>query len=232
MAKTTGSGKLILILFVALIGAAAGYGYFSQTAKLSDEPSVEKTAEAPVDQALLTPKPNDIIIGDNNAIVTMVEYSSLSCPHCANFHETILPTLEKEFITTGKAKLVVRYFPLNEPALKASQVVECAGKTGLKRESFIKVLFDMQQQWAMSESFLKDLKQIALVGGMDSATFDSCVADKDSETQILAARQEAGTKLNIEATPTFFINGMKYEGEYSVAGFRKALEGAGTGNAE
>ena len=116
-------------------------------------------------------------------------------------------------------------FPLNEPAMKASDIVECAGKQGLKRENFIKVFFDMQQQWAFGEDYLKNLKQIALVGGVDSASFDSCLANKDIETSVLESRQN-GEKLGVDATPYFFLNGKKYTGEVSVEGFRKALDEA------
>jgi protein-disulfide isomerase len=226
MAVMSPSTKLILFVLVAVVGGAAGFGYFSQASKLS-----EGSPEAQViEQKALTAKPNDIIIGDNNAIVTMVEYSSLSCPHCAHFHEKILPALTKEFITTGKVKLVVRHFPLNEPAIKGALTVECAGMNGLKRENFLKVLFSMQDKWAFSESFAKDLKQIALVGGIDSAAFDSCSNDKDLENRILAVRQEAATQLKVTSTPTFFINGIKYEGEPTIEGFRAIINKAGTGS--
>ncbi|MES2983841.1 MAG: DsbA family protein [Pseudomonadota bacterium] len=231
MASSSHGGKIALFIIVALVGGFAGFGYFNQTANLDAKAKEEaaKPGEPVVDRSLLAPKPNDIILGDVNALITVVEYSSLSCPHCANFHQTVLPALEKEFITPGKVRLVVRHFPLNEPAIKAAEVVECAGSNGLKRESFLKVLFSMQPQWAFGDSFLKDLKQIALVGGMDSATFDSCMADKALETRILTTRQEAETQLNINSTPTFFINGDKMEGDVSIENFRKALAGAGSG---
>jgi len=236
MANQKSSGKLILFVIVALIGGLAGFGYFNQAAKLDDTAqqtnaavlSEEKkfAATPTIDSTILDIKMNDLVIGDANAPVTMVEYSSLSCPHCAQFHTNVLPQLQKNFIDTGKVKLVVRAFPLNEPAVKGAMIVDCAGQNGLNRENFIKVLFDMQAQWAFSEGFLKDLKQIALVGGIDSAAFDSCVNDKDLETRILTSRQDAETKLTVTSTPTFFINEKKYEGEPSVGGFDAALSAA------
>ncbi|MFZ4541375.1 MAG: DsbA family protein [Rickettsiales bacterium] len=227
MTTSKNSGKLALFALVALIGGTAGFGYFSQTAHLSEDKKEVPDAKASKEQlAVLAPKPNDIIVGDTNALVTMVEYSSLSCPHCAHFHEKVLPDLTKNFITPGKVKYVIRHFPLNEPAIKGSVVVECAGQNGLKRENFIKVLFEMQSQWANGDSYIKDLRQIASVGGIDSAVFDGCMNDKDIETRILTMRKEAEETLHVSSTPTLFIEGKKYEGEPSVQGFSAALKAA------
>ena len=223
------NGKIFLFALVALIGGFAGYGFFTQStssAPSSDAvnvaPSAKESSEA---QALLTPKPSDLILGDSNALVSIVEYSSLSCSHCANFHEKVLPTLQKEFIDTGKVKLIVRHFPLNEPAMRATQIVECAGHNGLDRANFLKVLFNLQAQWAFAESFVDDIKKIALVGGMDSATFDSCLADKAMENRILAMRSDAEKTLGVNSTPSFFVNGTKLATP-SIAGFREAINAA------
>lgn len=229
MAKSTSNAKIGLFILVAIVGAAAGFGYFKQTAKLSEAPSDAPKEAAKLEQEILAPKPNDIIIGDKNALVTIVEYSSLSCPHCAEFHEKVLPDVEKEFISTGKAKLVIRYFPLNEAAEKAAETVECAGRNGLKREDFLRTFFRMQKEWAFDDSFLKNLKQIAGIGGLDSASFDSCINDKDLETRILNMRLEAATKLHVSSTPSFFINGVKYVGDPSIEGFRTQIMQAGAG---
>lgn len=228
MANKPSNAKWIIFALVAFIGGVTGYGYFNQTAQLTDEPKAESTLDAKqAAQQILAPKPSDIILGDNNALVTMVEYSSLTCPHCAHFSTNILPALEKEFITTGKLKLVLRHFPLNDPAFKASQIAECAGRNNLARESFIKVFYEMQTQWAFGENFLKDLKQIAAVGGMDSAAFDSCLEDKTIETRVLTQRQDAAEKLGVTSTPSFFINGVKYTGEPTVEALREAITAAG-----
>lgn len=223
MAKSSTGFKLIAILVVATIGAAMGFGYFKQSAVLED--SQAKTT-AKISGTTLNPRPADIIVGDVNALVTIVEYMSLSCNHCADFNQKVLPELEKEYITPGQVKLVVRHFPLNEPALKAAMLTECAGQNGLERKSFVKVLFDMQEKWAFTQDYLKNLKQIALVGGIDSASFESCMTDKDLEAEILTSRKEGEEQLKITGTPAFFINGAPYEGERTAAGFRTAIEAA------
>ncbi len=232
MAQKSSGGKIALVVLIVLVAGAAAFGYFKQTHALKTPaavPAAQASAPptaAPIDVALLAPKPNDIIIGDANAMVTIVEYSSLSCPHCAHFHKDVLPDLDKEFLSTGKAKLVIRHFPLNEPALKAAELVECSGNTGGQRSNFEKVLFEMQAQWAFDDNYLKELKQIALVGGIDSAAFDSCLADKDLEARIVATRQEAGDKLGVNSTPTFFINGKRLESDFGIENFRKAIADA------
>lgn len=225
---TRNRSKFFLFILVAMVVGAAGFGYLKQTEKLSDT-TTTTAGITPMDQQLLTPKPNDIIIGDSNAIVTLVEYSSLSCPHCAHFHKDVLPAITNEFIAPGKVKLVVRHFPTNEPAMAAAQIVECADKNGLNREKFLNALFEMQSQWAFSENFLADLKKIATVGGIDSAMIESCNADKTLEARILTNADDGAKKLGIKSTPTFFINGIKYEGELTAEGFRAALDGAGKG---
>lgn len=220
MAKSSG-GKLAIFALVALVGGAAGFGYFKQSSKLEDAPKTEESVV--IERDALKAKPTDIILGDVNALITMVEYSSLSCPHCAHFHEEVLPKLEKEFIESGKIKLVIRHFPLNESALRGAQIVECAGQNKLSRENFLKVLFKMQSQWAFSDKFLDELRQISVVGGLDSASFDSCIADTALENRLVATRQEATDKLHINSTPTFFINGLKYEGEPTIEGLSTAI---------
>jgi protein-disulfide isomerase len=241
MAATSG-GKIAAIILVLLVGAAAGFGYFKQNAALT-EPDTQTTttqdaaakdeqaaAEQPVTpeliSAALTINSNDIVRGDTAAPVTIFEYSSLSCPHCAHFHVEVLPALEKEFIADGKVKLVIRHFPLNPPALKGAVLVECAGQNGLKREAFMKTLFDMQSKWAFDKGFEKSLKQIASVGGIDSATFDSCMADKSLEDRILVVRQEGEAALKINSTPAFYINNVLYEGPRTADGFRTAISDA------
>ena len=226
--KTKLSGaKLIAVILIAVVGGAAGIGYFKQSSALSDAAAEVKGSKPEVVSKegieVLRPKPGDIIYGDMNALVTIIEYASLSCSHCAHFYETVMPDLQKEFIRTGKVKLVFRHFPLNEPAIKGAELVECAGQNNLERTNFIKVLFDMQNKWAYDDKFLANLKQIAAVGGIDSAAFDSCVNDKALETKILSSRKDAADKLGVNGTPAFYINGVRYDGERTIEGFRTAI---------
>jgi protein-disulfide isomerase len=221
-------GKIIALVVLLLIAGVGGFGYFKQANHLETEEKASEvaTAAAQTDLSVLTMRPNDIIVGDVNALVTIVEYSSLSCSHCQHFHQKVLPDIQKEFITPGKVKLVIRHFPLNDPALKASTLVECAGAKGNQRSSFLEVLFENQAKWAFSDDFMKNLKQIALVGGIDSAAFESCMADKDLENRILMGRIEGAQKLGITSTPTFFVNGTKVIGASSIDVMRTSINAA------
>ena len=225
MAKKSHGTKIAAFVVVLLIAAVVGFGYFKQSSKLSTEDSAV-ASPAPIDTSVLTMKPSDIYLGDVNALVTIVEYSSLSCPHCQQFHEKVLPDVEKEFITTGKAKLIIRHFPLNAPALKGAQLVECNGGNGGSRSDFIKILFNMQEKWAFNEDYLKNLKQIAATHGMDSAVFESCMNNKDLETKILNSRQEASDKLRITSTPSFFVNGVQIKTAPTIEAVREAINAA------
>lgn len=211
--KKSHTGKIMLTVLVLFIIGLVGFGYYSQTSSLNSTQAAEPTDEQPTladaSDPIFLAGANDIVIGDVNAPATIIDYSSLSCPHCAHFHLEVLPQLKKALLDSGKAKLAFRHFPLNEPALRASQLVECSGV--MKREAMLKALFETQKNWAFSESFKNDLKIIAQQGGIDAAAFDSCLADKALEDAILQTRQEAATKAGVNSTPSFFVNGKPVE---------------------
>lgn len=223
--KKSHSPKIILTLIVLMAVGLAGYGYFSQSADLRhDEAEAAEANLEPLDPAdpLFIAKPGDLVTGNANAPVTIIEYASLSCPHCAHFTNDELPAVKKQLLDNGKAKLVFRHFPLNEPALRGSQLVEC--QTGDARHKMLHTLFARQKDWAFEETFRDKLKAIAAENGMDAAAFDSCLNDKEGENAILAVRQEAATRARVNSTPTFFVNGVKLEEAGSAASLSKAME--------
>lgn len=227
--KKISNGKLALIVVALLVGGTAWFGYSNQSKELSNPDDAaaqtaeqEIAAEAPKPNAgVFKPAKNDIIFGQASAPITILDYSSLSCPHCAHFHAQVLPKLQKKYIDTGKAKLVFRHFPLNAPALRAAQLVNCADEK--QKPNFLKVLFELQPQWAFTESFIQQLKQIASVGGIDSAQFDSCIADKTGESAVISTRNRAAEEAKVNATPTFFINGVKLDDAPEMDAFDAAI---------
>ena len=161
-------------------------------------------------------------MGNENAPVTIIEYASLTCGHCAKFHKEDLPQLEKEYIDTGKVRLILRDFPLDQYALKAAAIARCAGND--RYFAFLKVLFDKQGVWLTEENPLVGLERIARVGGLSSEDFRVCLKNEAIEKGILQSRLDADKQFKINSTPTFIIDGKKYDGDHSFASIKKVLD--------
>jgi protein-disulfide isomerase len=154
--------------------------------------------------------PDDRILGKADAPVTIFEYASLTCPHCAAFEKDLLPQIKTEWIDTGKAKLVFRDFPLDGSALKAAMVARCAPPE--RFYGFIDMLFTQQASWGISPDPVPSLGRLAKLGGMGEEQFQACLKDDALQNKILAGRLAAEKEFGVESTPTFFINGKKVVG--------------------
>lgn len=163
----------------------------------------------------------DYSMGEASSSVVMVEYASLTCGHCAEFHTLVLPKLKKEFIDTGKVRYIYRDFPLDRLALAAAMVARCAGRNNFF--GFIETFYTVQSQWSEASNPLSALNRIARLGGMDQTSFDQCLGKADVQNGILARRLEAVKEFKIRSTPTVFINGDKYSGGMSLAHFQAVL---------
>lgn len=151
------------------------------------------------------PSSKEPSLGDPNAPVTMIEYFSLTCPHCASFHKNTLPALKERYIDTGKVRLVLRDFPLDEAALKAAVVAHCAGPE--RYPSFVDVFLKQQPNWARANDPVQALKQLAKLGGLGEAQVDACLADQELEKKVLQTSLDAQQNFNVRSTPTFIVNG-------------------------
>ena len=161
-------------------------------------------------------------IGEPGAPVTIVEYASLTCHHCATFQAETLPEFKKRYIDTGKVRLVFRDFPLEPNALKAAKVAHCAGPE--RHAAFVDVFLRQHDNWAQAKDTTAALKQLTRLGGMSEQAVDACLADKALEDRILQGRLDAQQKYNIKSTPTFIINGKAYPGNRSVEEFAKIID--------
>jgi protein-disulfide isomerase len=132
--------------------------------------------------------------------------------------------LQKQYIETGKVKLVYRNFPLNQPAMEAAQMVQCADKD--TRPIYLKVLFTTQEKWAYDASFREALAGIAVLGGMERTKFDECIANKDIQSDVLLVYQEAREKFRATSTPALFLGDGIIKGNTSFATVSKALDEA------
>jgi len=169
----------------------------------------------------LTLTPDDRILGKPDAPITIIEYGSLNCPHCAHFALDVLPKLKQKWIDSGKAKLVFRDFPLDGQALKAAMIARCASPD--RFYAFVDAFMKAQPSWVGSPDYLAALSRLAKLGGMSQQQIDACLNDKALEDKIAESRLVADQKLGVDSTPTFFINGAKYTGEPSVPGIDQAL---------
>jgi protein-disulfide isomerase len=171
------------------------------------------------------PLPGDFVMGKASAPIIMIEYASLSCPHCAHFNSTTLPELEKKYIDTGKMRYILRQFPLNEPALKGAMLLDCVGEQDkAKYYVFAKVLFDSQDKWAFDANYMTGLETIAGVGGVSKEQFQHCTNDTDREMKVLKVKKAANDELKVPHTPYIFIDGLVYEGDRTIENMSKFID--------
>ncbi len=195
--------KMITRRSVLLAGAAV--------AALAATPALAQEEGAPVDLAELLKPPalGDMALGaDEGAKVTIVEYASATCPHCAAFHKDVWPKLKTDYIDTGKIRFIFREFPLNDPALAAFMIARAAPK-----ESYfplIGVFFDTLETWAKDPA--NGLLNIAKQAGFTQEKFDATLKDEKLAKGIMEIR-DAGAKFGVQGTPTFFLNGKPMRGE-------------------
>jgi protein-disulfide isomerase len=187
---------------IVLLGAGAAGGAFA----LDAPPPGRLVAQSSAPQI----SPDDRILGKPDAPVTIFEYASLTCPHCAAFEKEILPQIKTEWIDAGKAKLVFRDFPLDGSALKAAIVARCAPPE--RFYGFVDMLFTQQASWGISADPVPSLGRLAKLGGMGEEQFQACLKDDALQNKILAGRLAAEKEFGVESTPTFFINGKKVVG--------------------
>lgn len=164
---------------------------------------------------------DDFVIGKADAPVTIIEYASLTCPHCARFHNEVLPKIKSEYVDTGKVRLVYRDFPLDRMALTASALARCAGRE--RFFGFLGLLFQRQMQWAASKNPMEELAKVAALGGLSQDDIDGCFKDEKLVKEIAQQKFDAAQKFKINSTPSFIINGRKFEGEPTFDGLKAAI---------
>ena len=166
----------------------------------------------------------EMAIGEKDAPVTMVEYSSLGCPHCAAFHKNALPRIKKDYIDTGKVRLIYQDFPLGTPALAASMIARCAGPK--KFFGFIEILFRSQAQWARSKTPLDALAKVARFGGLSKADVDACLKRQELLDHIRKGALVGQETYKINSTPSFVIGTKIISGNQPFEEFKKVLDKA------
>lgn len=169
-------------------------------------------------------QPSDHVMGDPKAPITVIEYASMTCPHCADFAANTLPEVKKQFIDTGKVKWVFRDFPLDQYAVRGSMLAECGGND--RYFALIEILFGAQRNWIRindMDGTIAELGKIGRLAGISEADFKACMSNQALLNAIVAERQ-GGEQLGVDSTPTFFINGKKTAGAMPFDEFAKLLQ--------
>ena len=200
-------------------GAAAGSAL--ATARLIGfAPALAQNATVNVGELMAEGALPDVVEGEANAPITIVEYASMTCSHCAAFATKVYPTLKSKYIDTGKAKLILREFPLDPLATAGFMLARCAGD---KREAMVDLLFAQQKNWAFVEKPLDGLANIVKQTGMSQESFEKCLKDQALYDKVNMVRDRGAEKFGVNATPTFFINGKRVSGEMTVEQLEKEI---------
>jgi protein-disulfide isomerase len=208
------------LLCAAAVFGLAGTGFagavlpsLSTPAKAEDAPDPETLAHVGPD--------GDVMLGSDKATVTIIEYASMTCPHCAHFSETTFPELKQRYIDTGKVRYTLREFPLDALAAAGFMLARCAGND--KYMPIVETLFAKQAEWVVKEP-IGPLKSIAKQFGFTEESFNQCLANQKVLESIQAVRDYAVEKLSVNSTPTFFINGKRMVGDLSIEVLAKEID--------
>jgi protein-disulfide isomerase len=198
-----------------LLGTAAATAYLAT--------SLPALAQNVAVQDLAVQGPlGDVALGPESAKVTIVEYASLTCSHCAAFHKDTWPELKKRYVDTGQVRFILREFPLDPLAKAGFMLARCDGEA--KYYPITDLLFDQQSVWAFSKKPLDALQQMMRQAGFSKEKFESCLQDQKLYDAVDAVRKRGEEKFKVTSTPTFFINGQRVSGNMSIDELEKILK--------
>jgi protein-disulfide isomerase len=201
------------LVALGALGALGTLGALRSPAAAQEKYSVlELEAKGPLE---------DIPLGSPTAPVTIIEYASMTCPHCAAFANGVFPKLKEKYIDTGKVRFIMREYPLDQLAAAAFMLARCAGPD--KYYPLIETLFQQQPKWAIRQP-IPPLLAIAKQAGFTQESFEKCLSDSALLNKVQQQRDIGSNKFKVDATPTFFVNGQRYSGEMSIADLDKLLE--------
>ena len=164
----------------------------------------------------------DTVEGGADAKVTVIEYASLTCPHCASFHKTIYNPMKPDYIDNDKIRFIYRDFPLDNFALAASVIARCGGEK--KFPAMVDLFMEKQEQWRGADNAVDELKRLARLGGLGSEQIDKCMADKELGQSIVDRARQGQDVFEVRATPTIIINGEKFDGPVNLAGLTARID--------
>jgi protein-disulfide isomerase len=206
----------------SLLALAAVVGFALTSADPSFAQRKEGPAEVSVDELMKPTDLPDLTLGSADAKITVVEYASMTCPHCAHFSNDVFEPFKKKYIDTGKVRYIFRDFPLDNLAAAVSMLARCAGPD--KAMPMIETFYAKQEDWAFaSGSPVPRLFDIAKQAGFTQESFDKCLTNQKLLDQITAERTRASDTFGVNATPTFFINGKRLQEAPTMEAFDKVI---------
>ncbi len=215
---------IILGAVAALLVGAVGI-YQWQTGRPGSSPAPRTEAPRATAEEIARAKAvgdDDFTIGKADAPVTIIEYASLTCPHCAAFHNDVLPKIKAAYIDAGKVRMAFRDFPLDQAALAAAMVARCAGKD--RHHAMLDLFFRRQESWAGAADPIGAMAKLAGIAGMSEADVQACLRNEAAEKAVLDQRLLSEKVFDVDRTPTFVINGVKHRGDVTFEDFRKAID--------
>ncbi|OJJ13227.1 disulfide bond formation protein DsbA [Alphaproteobacteria bacterium AO1-B] len=193
------------------------------TAALGLASAAPAWAQSVDEDELLKPGPlGDKILGDEVAPVTIIEYASMTCGHCANFHKRTWPDLKKDYIETGKVRFIFREFPLDPVASAAFMLARCAPQE--KYFDIVDIMFEEQRAWAFTDNPYQSLLDFSKQIGFTQESFEECLTNQGLLDAVNAVRERGANEFGVNSTPTFFINGEKHSGALSIEEMGKIIE--------
>ncbi|HEY6631236.1 MAG TPA: DsbA family protein [Rhizobiaceae bacterium] len=247
MARTLSRRTVLSLLSVSVAAVVAACSDSSEAPKAeapaapATQPATAETPPAvetaPPATAVEAPKPQgsvdmakllepgalpDMVLGKADAPVTIVEYASMTCPHCAQFHATALPELKTKYIDTGKVRLIFREFPFDPRAEAGFMLARCSKDNYFP---MIDVLFKQQRNWASVDNARDALLQISKLAGFSQESFEACLTDQKLLEDVRAVQKRGADEFKVDSTPTFFINGNTYKGALTIAEMSAIIDG-------
>lgn len=216
--------KIIISVAICIVVLILAIGILQWSSKNADTRMVNDVAANQTETLEITEKTNEtsetiivpaketvtayvqddaLVVGEKDAPVTLIEFSSLTCPHCATFHKNTLPALKKDYVETGKVKIIFRDFPLNKPALSASLLLKCVDVD--KRYDFMDMLFEQQSAWAFDADYETKLQQYAALLGLSNEKSLSCMNDTETEEAMIQNMRAGAAQYGVNSTPSFII---------------------------
>lgn len=213
---------LVLSAGASALAVAGAFGWPLQA--LAQQKRRAAVTEVPIAE-LMKPGPlPELVMGDAAAPITVVEYASMTCGHCAAFHNNVLPKLKEKYIETGKVRMILREFPIDNLAAIAAMVARCSG--GSKAVPLIAAMFAKQEEWAFVRPDPRPaLFKIVQQAGFTQESYEKCITDQKLLDDIVAIRERAAETFGVDATPAFFINGKRLTGSPVLEEFEKAFAG-------